>query len=325
MRRVLYILRTFPALSETYIRTEIEALARDHAVRVVSFRHAEVPYATTVPRHRLKRNWSIRLLIRLWRPDVLHTHWLVNVERVSRLGVPYTVRTHSFDVLGPSVAELAKLAPRLNDELCLGVLAFPFARRKLERAGIRPEKIHDCFPVVDYERFHDRSSNGDGVMNVGACLPKKRMEDFLELARRVDGVPFRLYAVGGESDEIRKRNHRLGSPVEVMAPIDPAKMAREFKRHRWLVYTACPRLKTVGWPLSVAEAQASGTGVCVPNIRPDMKDYVGDAGFLYDSIDEVASLVAGPVPDDMRERGFERARRSDIRGHLQLLTGLWAT
>jgi hypothetical protein len=73
----------------------------------------------------------------------------------------------------------------------------------------------------------------------------------------------------------------------------------------------------------VAEAQASGVGVCMAGVRPDLKDYVGDCGFIYDSIDEAAKIVSQPFPQEMRERGFEWARRCDVKRHIHLLTDLW--
>ncbi len=79
---------------------------------------------------------------------------------------------------------------------------------------------------------------------------------------------------------------------------------------------------TVGWPMAIAEAQASGVGVCMPRIRPDLVEYVGP-GVIYDSIEELYPIVSGPVPDEMREAGFEHARRSDIAEHKHLLTDLW--
>jgi len=132
--------------------------------------------------------WLVLLVRPALRPAVValfvFAHWLTQVPRVHRIaarcGIPYTVRTHFFDIA--PTADLAPVVPLLNDDRCRGVLSFPYARPVLEGAGVRPEKLRDCFPVVDYARFLDRSPNGDGVMNVGACLPKKGMEDFLELA-----------------------------------------------------------------------------------------------------------------------------------------------
>ena len=96
-----------------------------------------------------------------------------------------------------------------------------------------------------------------------------------------------------------------------------------YKRQRWLVYTASMADGTVGWPVAVAEAQAAGVGVCMPDLRPDLRQYVGPDAILYQSIEEVVSAVRSPVPEDVRERGFEQARKSDIRSHLHLLTDRW--
>ena len=74
-----------------------------------------------------------------------------------------------------------------------------------------------------------------------------------------------------------------------------------YKKHEWLVYTACRTLGHVGWPMAVAEAQASGVGVLVPNLRPDLADYVGEAGYLYDSLEEAAEIIQQPFPDDKRQ------------------------
>jgi hypothetical protein len=59
------------------------------------------------------------------------------------------------------------------------------------------------------------------------------------------------------------------------------------------------------------------------NLRPDLREYIGGGGFTYDSIGEVADIITKPVPDGMREIGFEQARKSDIFEHKVILTNLW--
>jgi hypothetical protein len=100
-------------------------------------------------------------------------------------------------------------------------------------------------------------------------------------------------------------------------------MPAEYKNHAWLVYTAAHEFNTVGWPLAVAEAQAAGVGVCVPNLRPDLRDYAGPAAILYNSIADVADVVARPPSDELRCVGFEHAKKSDVGVHKRLLTNLW--
>ena len=161
-------------------------------------------------------------------------------------------------------------------------------------------------------------------MNTGACLPKKKFEDYLELTRSSPQMEFNLYPMGYEIARLKQANEAMGTPVKIMPPIEPDEMPREYKKHRWLVYTASREIGTVGWSLSIAEAQAAGVGVCAPNIRPDMREHVGACGFLYDSIRDVARIIAQPFAEELRQMGFEHARKSDIAVHKHILTDLWA-
>ena len=332
--RVLYILHHFPQISETYVRSEIEAVSDQCDVRVIALHEADSPYRNHAPYVVTNDPEQIREIIEQFSPHVLHAHWLQQLPTLAYFAgraagrgggreIPFTVRAHSFDTLSADNEHIRRTREIINSDLCLGVLTFPFTRRLFEEAGVRSEKIRDCWPVVNYRRFHDRSPNGDAVMNVGACLPKKRMEDFLELATRMPGTEFNLYAMGYHVDRMRAMNERYGAPVNIIPPVEPEAMPAEFKKHRWLVYTADYGHNTVGWPLSIAEAQAAGVGVCVPNLRPDLRDYVGPAGFLYNSVGEVADIISRPFPEELREIGFEHARRSDVNEHKSVLTSLW--
>ncbi len=332
--RVLYIVHHFPQISETYIRTELEALEGKCDVKVISLNRANAPYCNHVPYLLSDDPALIRATIDAFRPHVLHTHWLGLVPTLAyfagfyakspmKRSIPFTVRSHSFDVLDADGQYAREAAPIVNSDLCLGVLNFPFARPYLEKAGFRGDKLHDCFPVVHYRRFLDRSPNGDAVMNVGACLPKKQMDDFLKLASSSPTKRFDLYAMGYNVAEMERLNKNTGAPVTIVPPVEPEAMPAEYKKHRWLVYTAAPAFNTVGWPMAIAEAQASGVGVCMPNLRPDLRDYVGRAGYLYDSINEVADIIARPYAPELRELGFEQAKKSDAFEHINLLLHLW--
>jgi hypothetical protein len=340
--RVMYIVKKFPQISETYIKTEIEAVRDQCEVRVIATKKAAMPCKNHVPFRHTDDPAVIREAIEEFRPHVLHSHWLHSVQVLGKFAkqthVPFTVRAHSFDSLWQeekspfdltrifseyySPRHIRKAVRLVNDDLCLGILAFPFARPRLERAGIRGEKIVDCFPVINFPRFYDTGPNGDAVMNVGAALGKKKMDDFIELGSRAPHMKFDLYALSYKVERLREINHAKGDPVNIIPPVELEDMPAEYKKHRWLVYTAS-KTGRVGWPMAVAEAQASGVGVCMANIRPDLKDYVGDAGYLYDSVDEVLDIISKPVPEELRQRGFERARKSDVFEHRKLLFGLW--
>jgi len=90
-----------------------------------------------------------------------------------------------------------------------------------------------------------------------------------------------------------------------------------------MVYTANPDLPTIGWPLSIAEAQASGVGVLVHRVREDLRTYVGHGGYVYDSLEEARDILSQPFDPAAREASFDHARRSDIRVNLRDLIQLW--
>jgi hypothetical protein len=354
--RVLYVLANYPQLSQTYIKNEIEALLEEYEVDIVALSGPNPSSQDQQPYTAYKNHQPYSIenkvshiveKVKGFHPDILHTHWLNMAPLMQILarktGVPYTIRAHSFDSLGHNDAtnyliylynwlrswpqfrgfKPQHAATQLNSEYCLGVLAFPFARPLLENAGISPKKIVECFPVVAYKKFLDKSPNGSRVMNVGACIPKKRMEDFIDLASNEPGREFDLYSIGYQTQRIVDYNHLKNNPVNIVKVLEPEEMPAEYKKHQWLVYTADRAFDTVGWPMAVAEAQAAGVGVCLPNIRPDLQNYLGGAGYLYDSLDQVAKIIRSDVPDEMRELGFEQSKKSDIELHIHLLTDLW--
>ena len=339
--RILYILPQYPQISETYMQGEIDALRDEYEIKIISLKEPDLSYKKHDLYHLIADPARIREAIEEFRPAVLHSHWLHQSipligELAKQTHVPFTIRAHSFDSIWKQPSFLGRIfgkndmprrvshaVPVVNDDLCLGILAFPFVRPHFEWAGMRAEKIHDCYPVVNYERFHDSSPNGQAVMNGGACLPKKQMEDFLELATALPEREFNLYAMGYQAKALQQTNERLGRPVNMLPAVEPDEMPREYKKHQWLVYTASPELITTGWPVMIAEAQASGVGVCMRKIRPDLKEYVGECGFLYDSLQEVRDIISQPFPEELRQIGFEQAKKSDIQRHKHILTDLW--
>jgi glycosyltransferase involved in cell wall biosynthesis len=327
--RITYILTAFPQISQTYIRSELEAIADDYDIQILSYNPPNIPYRNHLPYQFTQNTTDIEKAIEEFQPDILHTHWLVNTRIIAYFSgyfssqkrqIPFTIRAHSFDILGYGGKYIYESVSFINSELCLGVLTFPFTRTLLEKAAIDGNKIYDCNPVVNFRRFYDKSPNKKGVMNSGAGLSHKGMEDFLELALIAPHKQYNLYTVGYNSSHIEHLNQKMSNPVNIIAPVQPEDMLAEYKKHEWLVRTGTSK---VGWPITIAEAMAAGVGTCFPNLRPDLKDYVGDAGFLYDSISEVAEIISQPFPKEMREKGFEQARKSDIFQHKYILTDLW--
>lgn len=329
--RVLFVLERYPQLSETYIKAEVEALLPAWDVQIISLKRVDHPDPERQPFYHVADSGALLRAVRDLRPQVLHTHYLHMASKLVGLaeatGIPFSLRAHSFDSIQvpgrPQPPGYGRIGAAAAHPLCLGILSFPFTRRWLEAAGVPPAKLHDSFPVVNVARFHDRGPNGRGIMNTGAALPKKGFQDYLRLAALRPDAPFDLYPVGYQTETLAASNAALGHPVNLHPTRPSARMPEVYKAHDWLVYTADFGLGTVGWPMAVAEAQASGCGVLVAGLRPDLADYLGGAGLVYRTLEEAADLLAGPCPPEMRERGFEVAWRSDIGRNLGQLTGLW--
>ena len=328
-KKILYLLSPYPQISQTYMETEIRVLQPKYHIQIVSLGKPNLTYNNHSPYEYIsgKDTEALAHAVLNFSPDIIHGHYMHLTPYLNWAShvanAPYTIRAHSFDVLGSNERKLPRYAEMINSDACLGVLTFPFTRPLFEHAGIQSEKINDCYPVVDFARFHDVSQNGDSIMNVGACIRKKDMEEFLILATKVKDKTFNLYALGYVVENLCRFNCELGGPVNIIDPVQPEEMCREYKKHEWLVYTASHQLNTVGWPMAIAEAQAAGVGVCMQNIRPDLREYVGEAGFLFDTVDGAASIISQQFPEDLRQLGFEQARKSDVRGHIHKLENLW--
>jgi hypothetical protein len=166
-------------------------------------------------------------------------------------------------------------------------------------------------------------------MCCGPAIPKKAHSDFIDLAAMMRGrsdLEFDLYSRGFTMGATRAYNAEQGNAVRLRYA-DPEDMPGVYPHYDWLVYTSDPQINKVGLPVGIAEAQASGIGVCwqaLPGRREEQLDYLGGAGFLFESLDELPEILSRPYPNAMRLQGFEAARRSDIEGHKHLLADVWS-
>ena len=311
------------------MHTEIDRVRQHYDVHVATLCPPDLFYNKHEPFTRLNdaRPESFAEIARQYRPDIVHGHYLHLAPALWILareaGTFFTVRSHSFDVLSAHALTNPNVVRAVNDPLCRGVLCFPFLVGRLRAAGMDARKIHPCWPVVDLRKFRNRDPNGRDVMNVGAALPKKGMELFVDLAAHCPSMRFDLYMLGYDAVAIADYARRTGSSVNIVPPVQPDDMPPEYKKHRWMIYTASKQYNTVGWPLSVAEAQASGVGVLMQNIRPDLRDYVGPGSYVFDTIEDAYRIICQPFPEEKRELGFLHAEKSDVDSHIWQLFELW--
>jgi hypothetical protein len=356
--RVLVFIVSYPTFSETYMHEEMRSLLDEYDIGIVTYRASDYPRRNalryTLIRYRdvcpvygrfpdLNRDFTnpaqqdflakLGKVIRAFQPDVLHAHYLGLAAFLRPLAeqfrLPFTIRTHSMDILSEPAEKLAWLSALCNTPWCLRVLTFPAFREQLIAAGMAPDKPVACWPVINFPRFYlpDRRPPTRRDMCGGPSIRKKAHKDFIELAALMkgSGFEFDLYGRGPAVAVTQPHNEKLGNVAQITYA-DPDDMPQVYPRYDWIVYPADPAINKVGLPASIAEAQAAGLGVCwqeLPGRREEQLDYLGGAGFLFHSIAEVPSILARPYPEEMRLRGLDNARKCDIREHKHLLTDVW--
>jgi glycosyltransferase involved in cell wall biosynthesis len=332
--RVLMAVWNYPLPSETYIETERRFLDTHVVTEVVA--HSE-PGPEITPEHgsflAQPSRRQLRRLLREFRPDVVHVHWGMATEWAvgiaRRAGVPWTLRTHSFDMLVRPDAEIREVAALANDSDCLGVFGFPFARPILEQAGLNPDRFTETFPVADVARFRSDGPTGEAVLSFGALQERKALAAaaYARLSSMVPELEFHHHPMGhGTRAELRTRLNEIvgreGGRVEGRDWVAHGQMPGVWGQHRWFVYPG-PKDEGFGWPVGVVEAWAAGVGVCIQRVRPDIEHYVGDAAIVFDDIDELPSLLRDAPDPALLANARERAETMDIHRHGDRLLEAW--
>lgn len=350
--RVLCVTETYPEFSETYMHEEFAALSEDYEVLVLTLHRARYPRAHTLPYIRIcywdehlsygnfdRINFDFtnpkqqKFLAKLdtvldqFQPHVMHGHYLYLAWLLGhisdRRGIPWTMRTHSFDMLEKNKARLHAGIDALKSPHCKGVFVFPEFEQDILSRGVPRELVHAAWPVINTAGFYNEAPREPTrkVMCAGPCIAKKAHIEFINLAKKMagSGYQFSLYTKGFFADKVVEHNQSLGNPVSIKF-VEPEMMAKVYRDYDWCVYTSDPAINRVGLPAAVAEAQASGIGVCLqelPGRRQAQLDFLGGGGFVFESIDEVPGIITQPYPEEMRRKGLESSKRCDVRRHKQ--------
>lgn len=328
--KILLLYNGYPRLSQSYQYDEAIELSKRHQIMVFSWKwplysceqsnllRTVPPYIYGSPETPANMN-----LIRGFQPDHIHTHFLHNAEVAARLagilGIGFTLRTHSFDILSSKLDQYTRY---IRLDCCKGVYVFHPFRQRCINVGYPDDKLRLCWPMIDIAPFREVSSmpHGDDIMSGGAFLPKKNIRAFIQLAVQIKRLypsrRIRYYSV--EEDPayaagIYHFNITNGSPVEFLT-VQHCNMPAEYLKHQWLIYSCCPKLATVGLPLMVAEAQASGVGVIMYRLRDDLADYVTSNGYLYRETGEVLGIIEKDFDPAKRLAASELSARYDISG-----------
>jgi glycosyltransferase involved in cell wall biosynthesis len=311
--RALYVLWHYPQLSETYVEGEIRCLRRMGAeVAVWHEIHAVSPYVPQVPMH----SGDLAALVREYRPDVVHVHWLGYAlgqgPQLAALGVPVTVRMHGFDVRAEPFRQLLA-APWLHR-----VYAFPRQLALLDAPNPRVRAVPAAFDTSYFGPVAQKDPRL--VVRAGACLPSKDIPLFFELARRLPSHRFVFAGVTVNEfedfpAELRRIAKEMDSPVELRFDLPREEVAALIGSAGIYLHTIRPpgaeHGAPIGMPISIAEAMATGAWTLVRD-EPELAAYVGDAGATYRDIDEAETRVRASMAWDAEDWRRRRVRACDF-------------
>ena len=336
--RILLLYKGYPRLSHSYQIDEAIEIQKNHEIMIISFewelftkKENHLPFIQNDPIKELPK-------IIKFKPDIIHSHYLDTFDLCATLSnilkIPFTIKSHSFDILDKDYSNPKKYLNKINNNKNLiKIIIFPEFVQKMINIGINEKKLLPMYQIIDIKKFINFDiENGPHIMSGGAFLPKKNIKGFILLAKKIkEKFPDKIisyYSVMENKsyyDSIINFNKIHDNPV-VFLTVDPENMALEYKKHQWLIYTACPYIKTVGNPLMVAEAQASGVGVIVYNLRETLCDYVTDYGYLYKNDDEVIEIISNNFDDKKRKNAIEIAKeRYDVKEKIKYLENIWIT
>jgi glycosyltransferase involved in cell wall biosynthesis len=309
IRRLAYVLRTFPRLSETFVDGEAaEVLRRGIDVRILSLdrsdeglTHEIVERAGLADRTVYGAENFVPVL-REFRPDLLHAHFATQGTAEARrlsstLAIPFTFTAHRYDIYAKAPADLAD---RINAAAAVVTVSRANVRHLTKTYDVSPRQLHVIPCGVDVGRFRPspRRATCPQIVSVARLKPIKNHTLLLEacalLATR--GVPFRCVLVGDgpARREVEETRERLG--LEEL--VELAGVAEQGEVLRWWHSASVAALTSEyeGMPVCLMEAAACGV--------PAVATAVGGIPELIE--DGVTGLLA---PADDAEAVAERLER----------------
>ena len=322
--RVLGVNDMFPLATETYVYDEVASL-RPHGAQIAWYRRFRGPSPTPVPEPVFE---DFDEAMARFDPSVGIVHWLttagVALPLFERHGLPFGIRTHSFDF------DRLQLAQLLAHPLCVGAWTYSSPDYRFDGA----HTLDPVFTSVDL--LPEPPARRDKVISISAGLPKKDWPLLLDAFERMDARDRRLViGVTGDHEDcpselVNECMDREDPPL-VQVNLDRAQALRLISESAVLIYTLQPHIR-FGMPMSLVEGLCAGCSVVVPD-RPEALAYAGAYARPYRTADDIArhvhEVLAGGeaiAAEQEANRAYGRARFCDPQAgagfHQELLEGL---
>jgi hypothetical protein len=214
-----------------------------------------------------------------------------------------TIRGHSFDFKGDNVAQALKL--RSLRKLWL----FPHFAGKYPHPKVAP--LTCCYDDSVWKNPLAGPRTPVMVFRTAAGVAGKDIEGFMEIARALPGLSFRLVTTRSPANPHYPDQLGMLKPVNVTYETNlPQPLNAEGARSMSIYVSSYdPNNHPYGMPLSIAETMALGLHPLAPRVE-GAKKYVGDAGTLYGSRAEAVAII-----DEMSrwpEERWQEARRKSL-------------
>ena len=290
----------FPLVSETYILEELHSLV-PHGAELAFYREEVPPGPMPIAE---KLYTDLDLAVAEFQPDLLFLHWAVYADRLiptlERLGLPFAVRLHGFDVDREQITRLQA------HPLCIGVWTYPSPH-------FRDFSHFQLSPILSsVDRLPEPAPKRDLVLSTSAGLAKKDFPLLVGALGRLGGVERRIVlgATKGFNHlpaDVVSLCEELPDPPLVQTNLTYDQVRELMARTAVLVYTLRPDVR-FGMPMSIIEGLCSGCAIIVPD-RPECLDYAGPNARPYVTADDIVRqcrdvLAGGPQ--------IERERRENV-------------
>ncbi len=242
-------------------------------------------------------------------------------ELAERFGSPHIVTYHN-DVVIPERVDGFKIpAPHLiesfNEKVVFPLLEkaetiIATTRSYAETSPVLSnflEKVEIVPNAVDTEVFRPCGEKRDEVIYVGRLVEYKGLGILIEAMEEVQKkLKVRLVVVGDGEDRSTFENlcRKLGIEVEFTGRVSREELVRRISRAKVLVLPSFSRLEAFG--IVLLEAMACETPVIASNV-PGVGEVASKAGYVFNSVDELASSITEIVENDALIRKLGRRGR----------------
>jgi glycosyltransferase involved in cell wall biosynthesis len=284
--RLAYVLWDYPALSQTFVLTEIEELLdQGHDVRVYFHqapdRSAEPGFS--VPSSRVADAVELAELLREDGRTLVHSHFAYPAARnlawpaAQAAGIPFTFTVHAVDVFHRANRARNQVAEMAADELCIRVFAIgEFHREFLIAAGVPAAKISIARPAARLteaaaEAIAGRLGRSRRVVGcITRFVEKKGVDDLIRAAVQLgDQAEIRIYGYGPQEAELLElASQTTGSGVRFMGPLERDGLAAALDELDVFVLPCVidSNDDMDGLPTVIGEAMAAGVPVVTTSI-----------------------------------------------------------